>query len=58
VVVTLDRGFEYQHTLASLPVSVLIVIAADNRMETLEPLVPAILTGLERVDARTLLLVP
>lgn len=40
--ITVDQGFEYQQNLSELPIPVVIVIAASNRMEDLLPLVPGI----------------
>jgi len=40
--VTVDRGFEYQQNLSSLPIAVVILVAARNRLQELEPLVPGV----------------
>jgi hypothetical protein len=40
--VTMDRGIEHQQNLAALSFGVLLIRAASNRMEHIEPLVPAI----------------
>jgi len=46
VLVTMDRGIEFQQNLASLPFSVLLLRAPSNRMVHLQPVVPAILEAL------------
>lgn len=51
---TMDGGLEFQQNLSTLPGAVLIIEALSNRMEHLEPLVPALLTSLTEMQARTL----
>ena len=46
VLVTMDRGIEHQQNLSALSFGVLLIRAASNRMEHLDPLVPAILDAL------------
>lgn len=52
--VTMDRNIEFQQNLDALPVAVLIIVAASNRMEHLAPLLPDILAAATDVPARTL----
>ncbi|MCA0242669.1 MAG: DUF5615 family PIN-like protein [Proteobacteria bacterium] len=54
VFLTMDGGLEFQQNLSTLPVAVLIAEAVSNRMEHLEPLVPAILKALNHLSPRTL----
>jgi predicted nuclease of predicted toxin-antitoxin system len=54
VLITADRGFEYQQNPATLPIAVLIVIAKSNRMEHMAPAVPSILDALPRLTAKAL----
>lgn len=54
VLLTADKGMEYQQNLSSLPVAILIVLARSNRMEHLGPAVPAILKALEKIPPHTL----
>ena len=54
VLLTADKGMEYQQNLATLPVAILIVLARSNRMEDLAPAVPAILSALAEIPPRTL----
>ena len=54
VLLTADKGMEYQQNLATLPVSILIVLARSNRIEDLAVAVPAILAALAELPLRTL----
>jgi len=51
VLVTMDRGIEFQQNLTSTAVCVLLVRAPSNRMAHLQPLVPAILDALPVLKA-------
>ena len=55
VVLTADKGMEYQQNLATLPVAVVIVLARTNRMQDMAPAVPRILTALGELVPGTLL---
>ena len=52
--VTMDRNIEFQQNLARLPVAVLVIVAANNRMEHLVPLLPNILAALRDLPPRSL----
>lgn len=54
VFLTMDGGLEFQQNLATLPIAVLIVEAASNRMEHLEPVVPSILKELNHLHPKSL----
>ena len=54
VLLTADKGMEYQQNLVSLPVSILIVLGRSNRIEDLACAVPAILSALAELQPRTL----
>jgi predicted nuclease of predicted toxin-antitoxin system len=54
VLLTADKGMEYQQNLATLPVSILIVLARSNRIEDLAVTVPAILAALAELPPRAL----
>ena len=56
--ITVDRGFEHQQNVSQLPLPVVIVIAARNRMEDLQPLVPAIVAALMENLQRRIYRVP
>ncbi len=55
VVLTADQNIEFQQNLATLPVAVVVMVAASNRLESLEPLVPAVLEALKTLNPRTLI---
>ena len=54
VLLTADKGMEYQQNLATLPVSILIVLARSNRIEDLTAAVPIILSALTELPPRSL----
>jgi predicted nuclease of predicted toxin-antitoxin system len=54
VLLTADKGMEYQQNLATLPVSVLIVLARSNRMHDLAAAIPAILSALSELTPNSL----
>ena len=54
ILLTADKGMEFQQNLDALPVAILIVRAKSNRMADLERAVPAILGALADLPARTL----
>ena len=54
VLLTADKGMEYQQNLSALPVSILVVLARSNRMEHLSLAVPLILETLQQMLPRTL----
>ena len=55
VVLTADQNIEFQQSLATLPIAVVVLVAESNRLESLEPLVPELLDALDALKARTLL---
>jgi hypothetical protein len=54
VLITADRNIEFQQNLATLPIAVIVLVAASNRLESLEPLVPKVLQSLKSLSAKTL----
>ena len=54
VFLTMDGNLEFQQKLATLPIAVLVVVAASNRVEHLVPLVPSILQGLNHLPPKSL----
>jgi predicted nuclease of predicted toxin-antitoxin system len=54
VLLTADKGMEYQQNPGTLPVAILVVRAKSNRMEDLVIAVPAILEALASLAPRTL----
>ena len=55
VVLTADQNIEFQQNLTTLPVAVLVLVADSNRLESLEPLVPALMEALSTLAPKTLL---
>ncbi len=55
VILTADQNIEFQQNLTTLPVAVLVLVADSNRLESLEPLVPALMQALETLTPKTLL---
>jgi hypothetical protein len=51
--VTTDRGVPYEQHVAALAIAVIVLHAASNDLEDLEPLVPNLLTALNHVQPRT-----
>ena len=49
---TNDRGLEYEHNLASLPLAVVVVCAKANTVEAIRPLLPELLVALGRLGPR------
>lgn len=54
VLLTADQNIEFQQNLATLPIAVIVLIAPSNRLESLEPLIPAVLETLKALHPRTL----
>ena len=54
VFLTMDGNLEFQQNLATLPIAVLVVEAASNRLEHLTPLVPKILRELNHISPNAL----
>jgi predicted nuclease of predicted toxin-antitoxin system len=55
VLLTADKGMEYQQNLTTLPVAILIVLAKSNRIDDLAHAIPKILAALPELKPRTLL---
>ena len=54
VLLTADKGMEYQQNLVTLPVAILVVLARSNRIKDLARAVPTIVQALEEIPPRTL----
>ena len=50
VLLTIDRGFEYQQNLRTLPVAVVLILAPSNRIVDLVPQMPDVLRALEQIS--------
>src|SRR5262245_4275208 len=53
-VLTADQNIEFQQNLKTLPVAVLVLVAASNRFESLVPLMMDVLRQLENLEPRKL----
>ena len=51
VLLTADQNVEHQQNLRMLPIAVVVLVAATNRIESLLPLVPALLRALPTLKA-------
>ena len=47
VLVTMDRNLEFQQTISSLDLCVVLALASSNRMAHLRPIIPALLEAIE-----------
>ena len=54
VLLTADQNIEFQQNLKTLPVAVVVLVAASNRLESLEPLIPDLLQALEFLKPKSL----
>jgi predicted nuclease of predicted toxin-antitoxin system len=52
--ITADRNLEFQQNLAKLPIAVVVLVARKNRIQDLEPLLPALAALLNHLPPRTL----
>ena len=55
VFVTADQNLQYQQNLQILPIAVAVLVAKSNRIQSLKPLVPQLLSALASLAPRTLL---
>jgi hypothetical protein len=51
---TADKNLEYQQNLSALPLTVVVLRARSNRIQSLEPLLPDLIKLLDRIAPRTL----
>jgi len=51
---TADQNLEHQQNLDALPIAVVVLTAPTNRIESLRPLIPALLRTLETLTPRQL----
>lgn len=54
VFVTADQNLQYQQNLRVLPIAVAVLVADNNRIQSLKPLVPRLLAVLATLEPRTL----
>lgn len=54
VFLTADQNLLYQQNLKTLPIAVVVLVAESNRIQSLKPLVPDLLSALTSLVPRTL----
>ncbi|MGH2502850.1 MAG: DUF5615 family PIN-like protein [Ktedonobacterales bacterium] len=50
VFVTADQNVAYQQNLRSVVLGIVVLVAANNRLETLRPLMPQVATALQTIQ--------
>jgi len=48
IFVTVDRGMRYQQNLSAFGIAVIVLVVRHNKYEAIQPLVPALLTSLDK----------
>ncbi len=51
VFITADQSLQFQQNISKRHIAVIVLVAEDNSLETLEPLLPAIYDTLETIQA-------
>jgi predicted nuclease of predicted toxin-antitoxin system len=51
---TADQNLQFQQNLQKLPIAVLVLVAASNRLAALRPLIPELLSALSTLKPRAL----
>jgi hypothetical protein len=54
IFLTADQNLQFQQNLSALPIAVAVLIAKNNRINALRPLIPELLASLAAIPARTL----
>ena len=54
VFVTADQNLQYQQNLGARPIAVAVFVARSNRIQSLKPLVPELVSALASLEPRTL----
>ncbi len=55
IFITVDQNLQYQRNILSLPLSVIILVAPDNKLGTLQPYARHVITAISDLPAKTLL---
>jgi hypothetical protein len=50
VFITVDRNLKHQQQLRELKIAFIVLVAADNRFETLQPLIPLVLEAIQEIS--------
>ncbi len=53
VLISTDKGLEYEQNHAALPLAVLVLVAKDNKLGTLEALMPRVAESLANLKAKS-----
>ena len=53
VVISNDRGLEYQQNQDALPVSVVVLLTKDNKLKPIESMVPALIAALHDLKPKS-----
>ena len=48
--ITIDGNMQFQQNLGSLKIGVVVLVASDNTIETLQPLAPQVLQALDSIQ--------
>ena len=56
--ITVDRGLEHQQKTMSMAVGIVVLKATDNSLPALTPLIPEILSALNRIKPGQIICVP
>ena len=51
VFLTVDQNLKYQQNLTAFDIAIILLIARNNRLQTLRPLMPEVRGALERIKA-------
>jgi len=54
VFITADQNLQFQQNLSALPLTVIVLVAPNNKLETLRPLIPEVIARLSTLPPRTL----
>lgn len=54
VLLTADRNIEFQQNPKALPIAVIVLVAGSNRLESPQPLAPALLKALATLQPKVL----
>jgi hypothetical protein len=58
VLITNDRGMEYEQDSTSLPIAVIVIRPNANTIESIRPLIPAMQSALAQIQPRGFMKVP
>jgi predicted nuclease of predicted toxin-antitoxin system len=58
LIITVDRNLIFQQHVRTIPVAVIVLHATSNRLAALLPLVPELLSTINRIKSRQVLHVP